>query len=392
MAEQARRLSIVLTNNPVADANLGHFATLTGSVQSVSLSSEAQGGFASAQLVLTLSRVEAFRLLTGAVGKRLVVYSAQSPKGIAWEGMVQTVAVEEGANPVTRTMADCHNRIEVVYATVDTSTTPPTVGIQARTAQADNSTSQASFGIRHLVYAIGGSNSTNATALRDALLTQYGLPRAAAVSLGMGLNGDFDGGVTVTVDAVGFVESLDKRIWRTTATTATATLDTIIKAILTGVGQFVSSDQTQITANTYTRSQYFDQDLTARRTIDLLCALGDGATTRRRYFGIYENRVPYYTVEPVSPDYIVTRRNANETIREASTGRPVMPWDVRPGKVVKVADVIPEGVQYSTVNEDVRTFVIGSTRWESPGKLILTPITKDAAQLTLARIGLTEIG
>lgn len=392
MAEQSRRLTVALTNNPVADANLGHFATLTNSVQYLSMASEAQGGFASAQLALTVSRVEAYRLLTGAVGKRLVVYSALSPKGIAWEGMVQTVGVEEGANPVTRTLADCHNRIEVVYATVDTSTTPPTVGVQARTAQADNATSQAAYGIRHLVYAIGGSNSTNATALRDALLTQYGLPRAAAVSLGLGLNGDFDGGVTVTLDAVGFVESLDKRIWRTTAATATATLDTIIKAILTGVGQFVSSDQSQVGANTYTKSQYFDQDLTARRTIDLLCALGDGATGRRCYFGIYENRVPYYTVEPIAPDYIVTRRNANETIREASTGRPVMPWDVRPGKVVKVADVLPEAVQYSTVNEDVRTFVIGSTTWTSPGKLILTPATKDASQLTLARIGLTEIG
>lgn len=392
MPNQLRRLDVNLTKNPVADANLGLFASLTQYVQRIATTSEAQGGFATAEIELTMPRVNAFNLLANGVGKRLVVNSAMSPNFVAWEGMVQTVQIDDGANPIARSLADCHNRVEVVYATVDTSTTPPTVGVQARTAQADNATSQAAYGIRHLAYPIGGSNATNATALRDSLLAQYGLPRGAANNLALGGNSDWTGGATVTIGATGFVETLDKRIWRTTAATAAVSLDTIIKDILTGVGQFISSDQSAIAANTYTKSQYFDQDLTARRVIDLLCSLGDGATARRCYFGVYENRKPYYGVEPITPDYIVTRRNANETIRDATTGRLVMPWDVRPGKVLKVADVFPDGATYATVNEDVRTFVIGSTSFETPAKLTITPATKDASQLTMARIGLTEIG
>ena len=390
----ANGLSVTLTNNPVADSAMGLYMALTNKVESLTFDSDAQGGYLSAEVTFAVDRAKAFDLLTSALGKRLVIQSplAADPSLIAWEGMVHTVFVDDGASPITRTLASTYNRVEVVYATVDTSTTPPTVGVQARTAQADSTGNQAAYGIRHLVYPIGGASSTNAVALRDSLLNQYARARASAQAIRRGGNADSGGGVAVTITAVGFIETLDKRIWRTTAATATATLDAIIKAILTGVGQFVNSDQSNISANTYSRTQYFDQDVTAKRTIDLLCALGDGATGRRCYFGIYENRKPFYFVEPTAPAYVALRLDGRELIRDAVTGAEVPFFLVKPGRIIKFADFVPDAVTYSTALDDVRAFLIGSVRYTAPNLIELTPVTKDASQITIVRMGLSEIG
>jgi hypothetical protein len=390
----ANGLSVTLTNNPVVDSGMGLYAALTSKVESISFTSEAQGGYLSAEVTFTIDRAKAFDLLSGALGKRLV---AQSPLAadaslIAWEGMVHSIFVDDGASPITRTLASTYNRVEVLYATVDTSTTPPTVGVQARTAQADSAGNQALYGIRHLVYPIGGATSANAVALRDSLLNQYARARASAQSIRRGGNADSSQGVAVTITAVGFIETLDKRIWRTTAATATATLDTLIKAILAGVGQFVNSDQSNIAANTYSRTQYFDQDVTAKRTIDLLCALGDGVTGRRCYFGIYENRKPHYFVEPTAPAYIALRLDGREIIRDATTGAEVPFFLVKPGRIIKFSDFVPDAVTYNTALDDVRAFLIGSVRYIAPNLLELTPVTKDASQITIVRMGLSEIG
>lgn len=390
----ATRLEVALTANPVFDANMGRYMTLTNRIESIWFSSDAQGGYGAAEVTFVIERSVAFDLLTNALGKRLIVQSplAADASLICWEGMVHTVFVDDGASPITRTLASTYNRVEVLYATVDTSTTPPTVGVQARTAQADSTGNQAAYGIRHLVYPIGGASSTNAVALRDSLLNQYARARASAQAIWRGGNADSGGGVSVTITAVGFIETLDKRIWRTTAATATATLDTIIKAILTGVGQFVNSDQSNIAANTYSRTQYFDQDVTAKRTIDLLCAMGDGATGRRNYFGIYENRKPWYYVEPTAPAYTALRLDGREIIRDALTGAEVPFFLVKPGRIIKFADFVPDAVTYSTALDDVRAFLIGSVRYTAPNVIELTPVTKDASQLTIVRMGLSEIG
>lgn len=388
------RLDIALTQNPVYDAAMSGYMSLTSMVQSLSFTTEAQGGFATAEVTLRCSRTLAFRLIQEALGKRLTFRSPKSPVSslLVWEGMVQSIYVDDGASPVTRTLASTYNRVEVLYATVDTSTTPPTVGVQARTAQSDYTGNQSFYGIRHLVYPIGGATSTNAVALRDSLLNQYQRARAAPDAYRRGGNAGAGGGISVTITAVGFIETLDKRIWRTTAATATATLDAIIKAILTGVGQFISSDQSGIAANTYSRTQYFDQDVTAKRIIDLLCALGDGATTRRCYFQILEDRKASYFVEPTAIAYVARRLDAREVITDANTGAIVPPYLVRPGKLIRFADFVPDAVTYSTALDDVRAFLIGSVRYTAPNLIELTPVTKDASQLTIVRMGLSEIG
>jgi hypothetical protein len=65
---------------------------------------------------------------------------------------------------------------------------------------------------------------------------------------------------------------------------------------------------------------------------------------------------------------------------------------VKPGRIIKFSDFVPDAVTYNTALDDVRAFLIGSVRYIAPNLLELTPVTKDASQITIVRMGLSEIG
>jgi len=391
-------IDIIVTRNPVADANMSTVANVTGRLDGeFVLISEADGGFSLATVPLSMPAVDAAEALTSWVGHRIAFLSPLQPNPTAqmviWEGLISEVRIEDGGQTVSRSLASTHNRVEVIYSTIDTSTTPPTLGASAKTAAADNASSQALYGIRHLVYGIGGATPTTAAQLRDVLLAQYGTPMATMGGVAVGGAVVGEPACRVTLSCTGFIETLDKRIYSQTGTTATATLDAILKAILTGVGQFVSADQSGIAANTATRSQYIDGDLTARQVIGALCALGDGTTGRRNYFGIYEQRRAEYVPEPTTVSYLVRKRDTSMVVMDAATGAEVPGYLVRPGRVVRMPDLLPDALSWgSGPNADPRQFVIGSAVYTSGGGLTLTPVVDDPSQTSLARMGLSAIG
>lgn len=391
-------IDIVVTRNPVADTTMSSVANVTEYLDGeFTLTTDADGGFALATVPLFMPSVEAAEVLLGWVGHRIVFLSPlQSDANagmIVWEGMISYVDLDIGGQTISRSMADAYNRAQVLYSIIDTSTTPPTFGAQAITTAANNTASQALYGIRHLVYGVGGATSTTASQLRDVLLAQYATPRAIPGVVDVGPKASSPAGARVTLGCVGFIETLDKRIYTQTALTATATLDTIIKAILTDVGQFVSADQSRIAANTATRSRYFDGYLTARQVIGALCSLGDGTTMRRNYFGIYANRRAEYGPEPTTAAYIIHRQDASMTVIDAVNGQEVPLFLVRPGRVVRVADMLLDALNWgSDPNADPRRFVIGSVTYASSGALSIAPVVNDPSQISLARMGLSLIG
>ena len=94
-------LDFLITNNRVVDSNQVVLENITCFVDANNppvLTSMAQGGYASAQLTLTMREVDAFRLLDKRLGCRLVVTSpmAQNPDMIAWEGVIYTVSIDNG--------------------------------------------------------------------------------------------------------------------------------------------------------------------------------------------------------------------------------------------------------------------------------------------------------
>lgn len=386
-------LDVLVTYNRVVDANQAVIENVTRFVSGLSFSAAAMGGFTTAMLSLTMPEAQAWKMLDDYVGCRLVVTNplALNSGHVVWEGLIYSVDVDDGRTAVSRTMANVYNRVRVVYSTLNTGASPPAMGVQTVTADADLATSANTYGIRELTYTIGGAETTSAEDLRDTLLNQYSTPIAAVTQVSRGGGPGTRPASNVSIQCAGYWETLDKRIYRQTVATTTAAMDTIIKAVLTGVAQFANSDQTNVGSNPRLHTQYFHQYLTAQTVIGDLCAKGDANDTRW-YFGLYENGLAYYAAEPTTVRYRTHRLDPNEAIFDVTAGRFVPPWLVRPGYIISIDDLLPDEVVYSSALDNARAFVIGEVRFTSPYTVEIVPQVKDPTQVQLSKMGLTQIG
>lgn len=385
-------LSVILTANRVVDANMAHVATLSQYVTGLQFTTSIQGGFLSATLDLACNQVVAWDLLSNRLGTRVVIVNPHAANSdmIVWEGLIHGVTLDDGKSTINRSMANVYNRITVTYSTITYDASGNAVfGTQQSTAVANDTASQALYGIRALNYAIGGADPADATALRNTLMSKYSTPLTMQQSAKRGGGGD-PSQVRVTLECAGIYETLDKRFY-VSATTANANIDVVVKAALTSVAQFASSDQTNVAANTQQRSQYSNGNVTAQTLLDGLSALG-GPNNRRYYFGFYEQGKPYYVEEPTAVAYRARRLDPSEAIYDANTGAIVPPWLVRPNNIIRIDDLVPDAITYSTALADPRAFLIGEVRFTAPALVELIPYTSDPSQLKLARMGLSPIG
>lgn len=386
----SRRIDWEITENVVVSASLTSVANITDLVTDFGWTITAQGGFATATLAILCDEVTAYRFLNDHIGRRIVAKNpfATNNEWIVWEGQIFTVTVDDGDSSSSRTMHDCFNRVSVLYSTIPAGS-PQVLGFQAITPVADDTTSQSLYGIRELKRAIGGSVSSEAAALRDLSLLRYKNPKSASAGAGVGVVAPAQ--VRITVGCVGYYETLRQRFYSTTATGA-ATLDTIIKAVLTSVGQHISTDTQFMSGNTYARGQYQVGTLTAADYIDALTGLGDGATSQPCWFGIYAQRVPVYFAQSLTVEYYIRKRGDGYRCFDAKTGVEILPWLLRPGKVAQLVDLIPNAVNYTSSLDDISTFVVGEVIFTAPYSATLIPITAYLDDIAIGRMGLGQLG
>lgn len=395
----ASRIDIHITENPKYDAAMTGIRNITNLVESqFGWTIDAQGGFASAHLNMKMSEVDAFQFMNTMVGRRIVFTHPEAPGAsmICWEGLIYTVGVNDGKVNVSRSMQDVYNSVRVQYAErVQDGGGQTITGQTQYTAITTNTTSIAAYGTRENLYTSPShASNVDATGLRDVILAEYANPRPVLTAAELGTNSMGDG-LTVTVDCVGFMETLSKRLYVNASPHAyNQNIDVVLKALLTAVGEMVNSDQTNIAANS-TRTEYdgFTGKVSAKTIIDALCAKGYSSPARRAYFGLYADRIPYYYQEPTSAEYIVRKYDGGERVINATTGAIVHPWLVRPGRIVRVPDLVPDEVTYSAALSDPRQFVIASVRFTAPNTLMMMPQSQFPGTVQkMAQLGGTPLG
>lgn len=390
----SNRIDIVITEAPQVNVDTPPLidSNLTDEATSYNWVIAAQGGFKSAQLDCAMTRARAFDVLARFVSKRVIFTSptALHPSQILWEGMVYQVSIDDGKRIVTRSMANVYNKVEVVYSGTDyTQTTPQ--GAQVASLILSDSASQALYGTRHLVYNVGEMNSTDATRLATILLERYGYLKTVMGGDSVGIAPDA-GAVKVRIDCVGYGEVLDKFIYKS-ATVPSASLDTLIKTLITthaavGPAQVLSTDYTNVVANALTRPPWQQKNITALDYINDICAYGSGSYVEQNLFGVLENRQVFYTPFPSTVSYSQSLFDTADRIIDVSSGMAIEPWNVRPGKLISVDDILPEiSAPYDFDVTDVERFMIGEVKFTAPNKLELTPWTGDPTQIILHRIG-----
>ena len=398
-------IDIIITENPVVNASMTFIENITAKVDGVfSWTIEAFGGFATAHFEMVVPEADAWEMLNR-LGKRVAFLSPDAPDKslICWEGMIHTVTVDQGGATVGMSMDNLYNHVRVNYTGVNDTVDPPITSGYEGTDGADNLTSQAIYGKRDLLYQAGtiGGGATIAARrtargdkIRDLLLAQFSFPRASTSTMRRG-GGAGAASSRVSVDCIGFAQELSALFHGETDVTS-VTVDTIIKSILSNTNygnwagsaisatytagwrnRFISTDTTKITANTNTLSRYNFTDKTTRTYLDELMRLGDGATGRRTFWGVYENRVMSYTVEPSTYDYITRRGDPAEAIYDRRTGALVPPWLVRPAKVMGLPDIMPDETVASEILNTARSFLIGTVEFTAPATVVLTPAPPD---------------
>jgi len=390
----SNRIDIVITEAPQVDTSTPPLinANLTDEATGFSWTIAAQGGFKSAQIDCVVPRARAFEILQRFTSKRVIFTSptALNLAQVCWEGMVYQVSVDDGKRKVTRSMANVYNSVTVAYSSTDyTQATPQ--GAQVATVTLTDSPSQALYGFRQLVYTVGEMNSTDATRLATILLARYGYPQTV---IGGESVGDAPGGneVRVSIDCVGYGEVLDKYIY-TSALTTTQSLDTLVKNVITahataGPTQILSTNYANVTVNSLTRPRWQLKNITALDYINDVCAYGSGSFAEQNLFGVTENRQIYYNPFPSTLSYWQSMFDSSERVYSYDSGGVVDPWNVRPGKLIAIGDILPDtGYPYDFDVTDVEQFLIGEVKFTAPNKLALTPWTGDPTQVVLHRIG-----
>lgn len=185
----------------------------------------AAGGEEYAELQLTTPRTMAAAWL-GVIGGTLTVYDRSAQR--IFDGLITTVAVDDGASPISLTTDGMANAVYVQY-TVN--------GLTRTTSRAVNASSIARFHRRELLYVSGERTATEANAERDALLTQLAWPigsTSAALTRRPGV-----GEASVTIQVRGYWHALSwasyQVITKTGTRAASASLILLVnETLLTG--------------------------------------------------------------------------------------------------------------------------------------------------------------
>lgn len=372
------------TPNVVVIAPRGvHVATLSEQVEQYSHVIAALGGFFSCDFSFTDTPAHAEEWIERGLGRHVEVLNAEG--GIVWEGFVDEVEAGFGSLNVTRgPLSDIGNRARLEYSTVDTSTSPPTMGIRASTDWAENTASERQYGIWPRVLSSGGVTESLTDQLRDAYLAEHALPETTQrVSLGSESNL-----TPISLSCKGYVARLNYA-YEQTALTGEGDLSAKLASILADEPNGLLG-ATSIAANTLQVPVWEDEDRLAWDVIKSLTAKGD-ASLQRYLFGMYEERRAVYAAAPTTVEYFQTISDPRQMIMTPDYAV-VRPWDVRPGKWLLFTDLLVGRMPEETQRANPRTMFIEGVTFTAPYSLTLEGGKVATIAQRLAQLGLSGIG
>lgn len=351
---------------------------------------EAFGGFATASITLNENQANIEDWLEWGIGRHVVVYDGEQQ--ICFEGFVDKVTAALGPATITRgPLTEISNRSWTVYAELDTSTLPPTTGARTITVATQDDDSIARYGTVEVVLSAGTTTATLAAQIQATYLVEHAEPDTSHDI------GDFQT-PSVTIDLKGYYAWLDLMIYNYVAAsltqvvsdTGTGKLQQVLTAARAINSWSVSSDYSRLAYNGLLVPKYENDDMKMLSVVKDLVTLGD-VNEHRYAFGLYENRVPRYW-DATSLDFQYQLYVFSEGIKLLDSGNKyVYPWRIRPGKWVKLVDVMPGRAVSSVMRSDPRTLFIEGVTYTAPYSFTLRGGKFDRLSQKLAQLGLAGV-
>lgn len=321
--------------------------------------------------------------LADGLGRHIEVYNPA--QNLIFEGFVNSVSANLGPLAIERgPLLDIANRARVIYSTVDTSTSPPTVGVRAATGTSNDTTSQGQYGIIEQVLSVGGSTQTEAEQIRDTYIAEHKDPETSQeINLSTGDD------ISVTINILGYVHWLFYTYSSTT--TGTQNLSAKMTAILgQDPNSIFSTDYGKVTANTLQVKAYEQDNDVAWDLIKGLVSQGD-ASDNRYIFGIYADRKAVYGAVPTTIEYYQQLSDQERRITNQA-GTRIEPWDVLPGKWLFISDLLIGRTTETTLRFDPRAVFVESVSYTTPWGLRIQGGKVSTLAQKLAKFGLAGVG
>lgn len=358
-----------------------HLETLTTTINSYGHTLLAFGGFDKASLSIVDTMPILQEWYENGLGRGIIAFDDKLQR--VWEGFVNSVTLQQAGLRIQRgPLLNVANRIKAVYSSIDTSTTPPTLGVRKSTAWSDNLASQARYGIWPKVVSLAGVTDSNAASLRDTHLAQY-----SEVETNSQFSTSGGDAISLQIECLGYFHTLTYP-YNYTAAGGVTDLSIHLKRILAAAPNgWLSADMSKIANNTLQVSQWENDDKQASGLIKGLTAMGDAAANRY-LFGIYEGRQAQYGAVPTDWAYEIRLNNQRQTIFNRSGGE-VEPWALRPGQWLFFSDFLPgRQAQSANLRSDPRMLFIESVSYSMPYAVQVNGGKIDTLAQKLAQLGL----
>jgi hypothetical protein len=361
--------------------------TLNDQVDEYSHVIAARGGFQSATIVLKGNPKIVDDWYSNGVGRHISVYSESQQ--LVWQGFVNSVSIKLGSLAATRgPLTGIANNVALVYSTVDTTTSPPTLGGRTKTAYQTNIASQSLYGIWEKVLSSGGVTAADAAAIVASYLAEQKNPDLVET-----LNlGSSPVEPSIILECLGYVHWLESYTFNASST-GTQSPDQKLIAVLNASPNLVfSADHGAITtANSLLVPIYESGDHTGLEVVKGIAALGDASGNRYDY-GIYADRKMVYNLAPTVTEYNHRLYDNSQRIDDAG-GNMVFPYNVRPGKWAFLSDFLSGSVNMTTpLVDDPRAIYIETVTYRAPDIVTLVGSRFASLPQKLAQLGLAGIG
>jgi hypothetical protein len=339
------------------------------------------GGYWSARFGITGRQSQIERWLEEGLGRDITIFSPSLVT--VFEGVVNSVNASIGGLTLSRgPFLDIANKVKLAYSTVDTTVTPPAVGVRTSTDWAEDADSQTLYGVRERVISVGGISVSNADLVRDTALNELKDPETdEQVNLTSSVV------PSVIVEVLGYGRLLETYVYNDT-TTGTANISTKIQNVLAAdPNSTFSTDYTEIETNATQVGQYEQDDRTAMNIIKGLVALGNAAS-ERTLFGIYADRKARYETVPSAVKYQRSVRRSEQALEIYGTGQRVLPWNVESGEWIFFTDLLSAQSPETERRLDLRFTLIEEATYTAPWGLSLKGGKVNRLDQLMARLGL----
>ena len=305
-----------------------------------------------------------------------------------FEGFVNEIDAVMGGFSVTRgPLLQAANKIRVAYSTVNTATTPPTVGIRALTGIQEDNAQQQKYGIIEKVLSAGGCTAVEALQVRRTWLADNARPRTTKRWSNAPV-----GRTAFTVRMLGYVHLMNHYIYSETAGTGTEAMSTKVHRIVDDdPNGLIFHTNGYFLSNAVQVRRYDDKQRTGWAVLKDAVARGDAAFNRY-LFGVWANRYVVYDRAPDMVDYHVRIADVAQRV-ETPIGVEVYPWAVLPGKWALFTDFLVARAPPATdPRQDPRALFIEQTTYTAPRGLDLQGGRADRTSQMLAQMGLSGVG